>query len=567
MSSNANSWSEPEQFDHYIKKFRSLFEMHHVDFGSPEDFPHFMVKLAQDRHFAMDFWALTGTLSKREGGELSVEQMLGVIVDAVMGGPVPAGDDGVKTLVDELAMLLAGVDLYSPSRMSDGDGEDAETVLPPDSSPPHNGSHTRFADMVKRAANEAPLSSPAPAPAIVGDAAASDQGRFSSPAATVSPAAAMPAAAVSVAAAAPAAAVPHQFDETLMRLELTSIELKEHLEDLDKKMSQIVPHLEALTSDVHSTERRGSPAQEPLDEAFAKSVRKPAENPRLVLEPREEPPANKHDGPPISMPLAGYSQRSGHGGLVFSIIILLLLIVGGVVLQQRYEPSLWQRAGVTLRERYDALLEKIHGANIGQAATTPASQNAAADTVAESGPVAATTSDTGSQTTPSAPTPSASTAESSSAPQPTMAEHVAPPTSDGPQAVDTRSNPRSGRKTHSAYSGTVERAALNQESSGDDEIGTINVAPSVMKANLVASRVPAYPETAKEAHIEGPVVVQAIISKDGFVDHVHVIQGNPRLRSAAAEAVQKWRYKPYLLNGKPVEVATTITVDFTLDDW
>jgi TonB family protein len=88
-----------------------------------------------------------------------------------------------------------------------------------------------------------------------------------------------------------------------------------------------------------------------------------------------------------------------------------------------------------------------------------------------------------------------------------------------------------------------------------------------MEANLVASRVPAYPETAKEDRIEGPVVVQAIISKDGFVDRVHVIEGNPRLRSAATEAISKWRYKPYLLNGHPVEVATTITVDFSLDEW
>ncbi len=124
MSSYANTWNEPEQFDLYIKKFRSLFTMHNVGFGSPEDFPHFMVKLAQDRHFAMDFWALTGTLSKREGGELGVDETLGVIVNAVTGGPIPAGDDGVKVLVDELAALLAGVDLYSPSRLSDGDEEE-----------------------------------------------------------------------------------------------------------------------------------------------------------------------------------------------------------------------------------------------------------------------------------------------------------------------------------------------------------------------------------------------------------------------------------------------------------
>ena len=51
-------------------------------------------------------------------------------------------------------------------------------------------------------------------------------------------------------------------------------------------------------------------------------------------------------------------ERSGHSGLLV-FVILLLLIVGGVVLQQRYEPSLWQRVRVTVRERYDALLEKM----------------------------------------------------------------------------------------------------------------------------------------------------------------------------------------------------------------
>jgi outer membrane biosynthesis protein TonB len=49
------------------------------------------------------------------------------------------------------------------------------------------------------------------------------------------------------------------------------------------------------------------------------------------------------------------------------------------------------------------------------------------------------------------------------------------------------------------------------------------------------------------------------------VDRVHVIEGDRLLRDAASEAVRRWRYKPYLLNGKPVEVATTVTVDFKLD--
>jgi outer membrane biosynthesis protein TonB len=59
--------------------------------------------------------------------------------------------------------------------------------------------------------------------------------------------------------------------------------------------------------------------------------------------------------------------------------------------------------------------------------------------------------------------------------------------------------------------------------------------------------------------------MQALISKDGTVKRVHVTEGDSRLRSAAEEAVYKWRYRPYVLNGQPVEVATTVTVNFNLN--
>jgi TonB family protein len=86
-----------------------------------------------------------------------------------------------------------------------------------------------------------------------------------------------------------------------------------------------------------------------------------------------------------------------------------------------------------------------------------------------------------------------------------------------------------------------------------------------MEANLVASRVPVYPEIAKMKGVEGNVVMQAIISKDGTVKQVHVTQGDSRLRNAAMDAVYKWQYRPYRINGHPVDVATTIIVNFNLD--
>lgn len=75
---------------------------------------------------------------------------------------------------------------------------------------------------------------------------------------------------------------------------------------------------------------------------------------------------------------------------------------------------------------------------------------------------------------------------------------------------------------------------------------------------------PVYPPLARQARIQGAVVLHAIIDKDGNVSELQVISGHPLLVQAALDAVKQWRYKPTLLNGDPVEVDTTITVNFTM---
>jgi periplasmic protein TonB len=82
---------------------------------------------------------------------------------------------------------------------------------------------------------------------------------------------------------------------------------------------------------------------------------------------------------------------------------------------------------------------------------------------------------------------------------------------------------------------------------------------------LVLRRVqPNYPPLARQARIQGSVVLQAEISKSGDIQNLRMISGHPMLGPAAIEAVKQWKYKPYILNGEPVEVETTITVNFTL---
>jgi len=89
--------------------------------------------------------------------------------------------------------------------------------------------------------------------------------------------------------------------------------------------------------------------------------------------------------------------------------------------------------------------------------------------------------------------------------------------------------------------------------------------PAGVSEGMLISKVPPnYPPLAKQARIQGTVILDAVIDKDGAVQQLHLIQGHPMLAPAAMDAVKQWKYKPYLSNGKPVEVETKITVNFKL---
>jgi protein TonB len=92
----------------------------------------------------------------------------------------------------------------------------------------------------------------------------------------------------------------------------------------------------------------------------------------------------------------------------------------------------------------------------------------------------------------------------------------------------------------------------------------IRVPDRIAEANLVYDVAPKYPPEAGRARIEGMVVLLAVIGKDGTVEDVRVKSGLPVLAQAAIEAVKQWRYRPYFLNGEPVEVDSQITINFNL---
>jgi len=92
------------------------------------------------------------------------------------------------------------------------------------------------------------------------------------------------------------------------------------------------------------------------------------------------------------------------------------------------------------------------------------------------------------------------------------------------------------------------------------------VSVGVSEGLLVKQVPPIYPPLARQARIQGTVVLQAIIDKDGSVKNLQLVSGHPMLVNAAMDAVMQWQYKPYVVDGAAVEVQTTVNVNFSLVD-
>jgi len=143
-----------------------------------------------------------------------------------------------------------------------------------------------------------------------------------------------------------------------------------------------------------------------------------------------------------------------------------------------------------------------------------------------------------------------------------LAEAEAPPVMVGNEIVDGALGGQSNGRIDGVISSIVSstpRAVL--------KIVTptlVRVSQGVTAGLLTRKVQPTYPPLARQARIQGVIVLQAEISKDGAIQNLSLISGHPMLVLAAIEAVKQWRYRPYFLNGEPVAVETQITVNFTL---
>ncbi len=98
-----------------------------------------------------------------------------------------------------------------------------------------------------------------------------------------------------------------------------------------------------------------------------------------------------------------------------------------------------------------------------------------------------------------------------------------------------------------------------------EKVGKVDLSSAVAVGSLNKKQMPVYPQDAKDAHVSGTVILRAVIGRDGSIYDLHVVSAPwPSLAASALWAVSHWEYKPYLLNGEPVEVETTVNVIYSL---
>jgi len=604
MSAYANSLQKPEGFDRYVRKFRSICMLHGVQIGSRTQLPGFMRKLVEDRHLAMDFWAFISKLSDREGGELSDDQMLGVVVEGIADGAI-SDEDGVQMrTVDDLRAMLAGVDIQGadapvemapfphsepnvrsdvqfdaqlddvqlqqswkqaeelspllasisntsvtdtpptpikpfdsqapfPQEKLNGDLPHGPTAVLPTIPPPQLDEAllrlelARLASISGTSATDTP-----PTPTKPLDSQASFTQEKLNGDVPHGPTAVLP------------ATPPPQLDEALLRLELTKL-VQQYFDNIDKRITKLEPQGEGTIATAVTPRSLEEPASpEESEELLLRRM----DRTRLVLDPPlplvqgSLRPISDDDDIPMRIPLEHYSPPPRFGR---APLLLVFVLIGAAFAIYR-DPTL-------LRKGFAIVVRQFH--SNGPVVSTSRSAPAPAPP-----PPSAATS---AKTEQSQPDVLQRALEGASTPAPVSApEQTA---SAAPRPVEDSSDSTSGRRSTTNQVVAQTEQAIADSISSIEVPGAIKVNPSIMDENLIVQRVPAYPEIAKMSRVQGDVVMQALISKEGTVKRVHVMEGDSRLRSAAEEAVYKWRYRPYVLNGRPVEVATTVTVNFNLD--
>jgi TonB family protein len=123
------------------------------------------------------------------------------------------------------------------------------------------------------------------------------------------------------------------------------------------------------------------------------------------------------------------------------------------------------------------------------------------------------------------------------------------------------------RQTPRAWPGgraSAELKAPQPDPEATEKVAAVFLSPQMASGRLIQRIEPVYPEPALEQRIQGEVELEALVGKDGFVEQLKLVSGDAQLAAAAADAVRRWRFRPYQSDGQAVEFSTHVSVDFRL---
>ena len=346
-----------------------------------------------------------------------------------------------------------------------------------------------------------------------------------------------------------ASPTPHELNQSLARLELNSLQVKHYLDAIEEKISRMEPRLEQLSD---------SQSPIPREEATAASNETPSSI-AFPMESTTERRRRRFDIPPFNT----FNDRLGAP-----------LLEAGLPLDEEpwaFKPWLFARrrqlafAGVVFLA-FVTVLTFGAGNHTRPNATAPApntSPPAPGSALPKSSagtPAPALPANPAPGTTPSTPDSASSTSETSAAPTLNTSVSSSTPNPD-PQTFAW--SPPSPAIITSKAPKPIESSIRPVAPASLAPTGRIRVSSGVMAGNLLYSPTPKYPGgLASLFHTEGKVTLQAVIARNGRVEDLRVLSGHHLLRGAAQDAVRTWRYRPFAIDGVPVEVATIITVEF-----
>jgi outer membrane biosynthesis protein TonB len=332
---------------------------------------------------------------------------------------------------------------------------------------------------------------------------------------------------------------PEKLLQSLTLLDLNVQKTDLHLDSIEQQISTIEPQLEDVST----------PNTEPIRRAHS-----PVEPPSIPNDP----------------PLPGFVRRASPSkehtawffllGEKLVVVPVLATIAGSTLLYIGYQRH-FTKTG-------------IRPAAPGPSATLDPTSKTPGLEIAVSPPHALIAATTGAAATP-LPKPSAGSPTTDALASKAIENHSSQTPKPAERTADhapQRSVPLANVATAEAPQthGSTEATAKTKRDVGSTSaksaasLRMVDVSSGVMAANLISASPPSYPKLAGLTHMQGKVIMQAIISKEGTVQNLHVIQGHRLLRGAAKSSARNWRYRPYKVNGKPVEVATIVSVDFIL---